>query len=82
MFLADVLPKSVRWFADKDLLLWGIILKQINFKFSSVMINDCINENKDYLSLIDYSELVLLAEEVGMMDVSVGLASFQNEGLL
>lgn len=81
-FLAQILPKPVRWFADRDLALWLSLLEQINFPHAKEIIADCQSINDRCLELIDYQDLLNLSNEIGLMDVAVGREAFYEEGLL
>jgi len=83
LFFAEALPKQVRWFEDRELDVWSDVLRQIGARESNIMINDCYkNIEKDSLANVDYSELVELAKEIGIMDKSICLDSFRMTGLL
>lgn len=81
-FFAEILAKPVRWFADCELDVWQTVFDQIGFKNASKMIRDCKHVDLKCLNNIDYSGLISLAEEIGIIDISVGLDSFHREGLL
>lgn len=81
-FFIDVLPKPVRWFANTELNVWKSMLQQIGFSHAESVINDCIASNKVNLMSMDYTELISLAEEVGILDSALGIDSFSREGIL
>lgn len=81
-FFAEILPKPVRWFADKDLDVWESALEQIGFNQAKNMINDCRKREYDYLESIDYSGIVDLASHIGITSTKKGVSSFQEEGLI
>ena len=81
-FFAEILPKPVRWFADKEMAIWKSVLDQIGIKNTRELVNDCRSVNNRCLEDIDYSELVSLAEEIGLTNIPVGAESFHNEGLI
>lgn len=81
-FLAEIIAKPVKWFADRELDAWRSVLEQIKFDGASQMIADCKHINSQCLNFIDYSELISLADEIGLTDIPVGLDSFYKEGLI
>ena len=81
-FFINVLPKPVRWFANTELNVWKSMLQQIGFDHAESMINDCVAFNEVNLMTMDYTELISLAEEVGMLDSALGIDSFSREGIL
>ena len=81
-FFVRVLPKPVRWFANTELNVWKSMLQQIGFSHTESVINDCATSNEVNLKRIDYSDLISLAKEVGILDSSVGIDSFSREGII
>lgn len=81
-FFAEILAKPITWFADRELDVWQNVLEQIEFKDASQLIRDCKNVNSHCLTHVDYSELTLLAKEIGITDITIGLDSFYREGLI
>ena len=81
-FFIDVLPKPVRWFANTELNVWQSMLQQIGFSHTESVINDCGAINEVNLKSIDYSDLISLAEEIGILDSTLGIDSFSREGIL
>ncbi len=81
-FFIDVLPKPVRWFANTELNVWRSMLQQIGFDHAESMINDCAASNEVNLLTMDYTELISLADEVGILDSAPGIDSFSREGIL
>ena len=81
-FFVRMLPKPVRWFANTELNVWSSMLQQIGFSNADEMINDCVASNEVNLQAMDYSELISLAEEVGILDSALGIESFSKEGIL
>ena len=81
-FFAEVLPKPVRWFANVELEVWEMMLKQINFPHTERMIQDCAAIADVNLMRIDYSGITSLAEELGILDSETGAQSFAKAGLL
>lgn len=81
-FFIEVLPKPVRWFANTELNVWKSILQQIGFDHAEPMINDCAACNQVNLMSMDYTDLISLAEEVGILDSALGIDSFSREGIL
>jgi hypothetical protein len=57
------------------------MLRQIGFRAADTVIRDCRSANEENLARIDYSDLIALAEELGLLDVQRGLDSFAREGL-
>lgn len=81
-FFSEILPKPVKWFLDQELDVWQSVLKQIDFKDAGKMIRDCKRDYQKLPDYINYSNLVLLADELGITQNPAGLASFYQEGLL
>ena len=81
-FFINVLPKPVRWFANTELNVWKSMLQQIGFDHAESMVNDCALFNEVNLMTMDYTELISLAEEVGILDSALGIDSFSREGIL
>lgn len=66
IFFAEILPKPIYWFADKELDTWDRILQEISFPGAEEMISDCREEQNYHLEYIDYTGLEALAEELGI----------------
>jgi alpha-N-dichloroacetyl-p-aminophenylserinol N-oxygenase len=81
-FFAEVLPKPVHWFANSELDVWQAMLRQIGFRAADTVIRDCRSANEENLARIDYSDLIALAAELGLLDVQRGVDSFAREGLV
>lgn len=81
-FFAANLAKPVRWFASKELDVWGQILEGLAFPHAEEIIEDCRLEVESDLSKIDFSELILLSEDVGILDSEVGQDAFRQEGII
>lgn len=81
-FFIKVLPKPVRWFANTELSVWKSMLQQIGFAHTESMIEDCAVSNEVNLERIDYTDLISLAEEVGILDSALGIDSFNRAGIL
>lgn len=81
-FFAEVLPKPVRWFANVELEVWEVMLRQINFPHTERMIRDCTAAADVNLLRIDYSGITSLAEELGILNSVQGTESFAKAGLL
>lgn len=81
-FFVNVLPKPVRWFANTELVVWKSMLQQIDFPHVESVIADCAASNEVNLMSMDYTELISLAEEVGILDSALGIDSFSREGIL
>jgi hypothetical protein len=81
-FFAETLPKSIFWFADKELALWGDVLRQLGVQGASDMVKDCEHLNRIALERLDYSGVVKLAEDVGILSTREGRAAFANAGLI
>lgn len=79
---ADVLPRPVVWFADRELDVWLSMLKQIDFPGADAMIQRCRAEHEVDLPSLDYSGIVSLAEEIGILGTKAGRESFARQGLL
>jgi alpha-N-dichloroacetyl-p-aminophenylserinol N-oxygenase len=58
------------------------MLRQIGFRAADPVIRDCRRANEENLARIDYSEVIALAQELGLLDVQRGLDSFAREGLV
>jgi len=81
-FFAETLPKSVHWFADKELDLWLDVLKQLGVKEASTIIEDSRLINTVALDRVDYSGIVRLAEDIGILDTREGRSAFSHAGLV
>ncbi|MFC5473622.1 diiron oxygenase [Paraherbaspirillum soli] len=81
-FCADILPRPVVWFADRELDVWLSLLQQINFPDAEAMIQECRDQHEVDLAALDYAGIVSLASEIGMLDTKVGRDSFAKQGLL
>ena len=79
---ADLLAEPVVWFADRELDVWLAMLQQIGFPHADRMIAECTSLGQVDLHKLDYSGVVSLAEEIGLMDVAVGRESFVRQGLV
>lgn len=82
IYLATNLAKPIRWFASKELAVWQGMLEYIGFPNAREIVNDCATEGMSDLSRIDYSELIQLAEEVGILDSTAGREAFVAEGVI
>lgn len=78
---ADILPEPVVWFADRELDTWQAVLSQIDFPHADEMIRECKSFGTADLKTLDYSGIVSLAEEIGIMDTAVRRDSFVRQGL-
>jgi hypothetical protein len=78
---ADLLAEPVLWFADRELDVWLTLLRQIDFPGAEGMIKECESLGTVDLKKLDYSGVVSLAEEIGVMEVAVGRDSFLRQGL-
>jgi alpha-N-dichloroacetyl-p-aminophenylserinol N-oxygenase len=78
---ADLLAEPVVWFADRELDVWLALLRQIDFPEAGGMIKECKSLGLVDLKKLDYSGVVSLAEEIGVMEVAVGRDSFSRQGL-
>jgi hypothetical protein len=81
-FFMDVLPKPVRWFANVELDMWHAMLQQIGFLKADAVINACKSMNEENLARIDFSDLIALAAELGILETQRGVESFHREGLM
>jgi hypothetical protein len=81
-FFVETLPRPVHWFANIELDVWEAMLRQIGFRATERVIRDCRNVNEENLARIDYSDLIALAEELGMLEGQRGLDSFARAGLV
>jgi hypothetical protein len=81
-FFVEVLPQPVRWFANIELDVWQAMLQQIGFPATDAVIRDCRSANEVNLARIDYSELIALAEELGLLHGQRGVDSFARAGLV
>src|SRR5262249_54015114 len=81
-FFLEVLPQPVHWFANMELDVWQAMLQQIGFRATDTMIRDCRSANEENLARIDYTDLLTLAEELGLLEGQRGLDSFARAGLV
>jgi hypothetical protein len=79
---ADLLPESVRWFADRELDTWLVVLRQIGFPQPDRMLRECRSTGPADLKKLDYSGVVSLATEIGVMDAAADRESFSRHGLV
>ncbi|GAB1542983.1 hypothetical protein NUACC21_56570 [Scytonema sp. NUACC21] len=80
-FFIEVLPKPVLWFANVELNVWKAMLEQIGFAKAESVIADCASANDVNLMRIDYTELITLAQEMGIFNSQLGIDSFARAGL-
>ena len=80
-FFIKILPKPVRWFANIELTVWKAMLKQIGFANADKVITDCAAANEVNLLRIDYTGIMSLAKELGILNSSRGIDSFGEAGL-
>lgn len=81
-FFSQVLPLPVRWFANLELDVWHTMLEHIRFPGTAQLIRECREVSEDNLATLDYSDLVSLADELGMLQSQQAVDSFGKEGLL
>ncbi|RRS05214.1 diiron oxygenase [Aquabacterium soli] len=81
-FFASMLPKSIHWFADQELDLWLDVLQQLGVPGAQAMVEECRELNRVALDRLDYSGVVKLASEVGILDSAEGHAAFRNARLI
>ncbi len=67
-FFAQILPKPVLWFADLELDLWHDLLSQLKIKDATTIIEDSRELNRAAHKRVNYTEVVALAEEIGMCE--------------
>jgi hypothetical protein len=79
---AEVLPEPVVWFADRELDTWLAVLHQIQFPRADEMIWECRSAGAADLTKLDYSGVLSLAEEIGVMDTAIDRDSFARHGLV
>lgn len=80
-FFASVLPKPVRWFAAQDFDCWDSIFSELGIHDVTEMLHDCRAYHQTRID-IDYSGIIDLAMELGIIATDFGLEAFGNEGLL
>ncbi|MFI0980983.1 diiron oxygenase [Streptomyces sp. NPDC021093] len=81
-YFADVLSEPVVWFADRELDVWLSMLRQIGFPQADEMIRECKGSGAADLTSLNYSEIVSLAEEIGLLDSAAARDSFSRQGLI
>jgi hypothetical protein len=81
-FFIEVLPKPVHWFANSELEVWQAMLQHIGFRATDTVIRDCRRANEANLARIDYSDLIALAKELGLLEGQQGIDSFARAGLV
>jgi len=81
-FFAQMLPRPMRWFASQELNVWETILQQLNYPHTKEVIGDTRAQAEVALFRVDFSELIELAQETGLLDTPEGRESFEAEGLL
>ncbi len=80
-FFIEILPKPVRWFANIELTVWKAMLEQIGFAHTERVIADCAAVNEVNLLRIDYTGVMSLAEELGILNSSRGIDCFGKADL-
>lgn len=80
-FFVSVLPKPILWFADMELDIWASIFAQLGIPEGSRIIADCRPLNADAARRVDYSGVVSLARDLGMLESADGQDSFQSMGI-
>ncbi|MBG0568053.1 diiron oxygenase [Actinoplanes aureus] len=78
---AEVLPEPVIWFADRELDTWLAVLQQIEFPQAEEMIRECRAAGTADLTKLDYSGVLTLAEEIGVLDDATDRDLFARHGL-
>ncbi|MFG2647823.1 diiron oxygenase [Streptomyces sp. NPDC048436] len=81
-YFADVLSEPVVWFADRELDIWLSLLRQIGFPQANEMIRECRSSGSVDLTSLNYSEIVSMAEEIGLLDSAAARDSFSRQGLI
>ncbi|MFJ2742925.1 diiron oxygenase [Streptomyces sp. NPDC087440] len=79
---ADVLAEPVVWFADRELDVWLSLLRQLGFPRADEMIGECRNSGAADLTALDYSAIVSMAQEIGLLDSAAARDSFARQGLI
>jgi hypothetical protein len=69
VFFAEALLKPVFWFADLELDLWRDILTQLDIIEADEIIEDSRELNKQAHERVNYTEIVTLAEEIGIQNM-------------
>ncbi|WP_157966593.1 diiron oxygenase [Fastidiosibacter lacustris] len=64
-YYLSMLPCAIRWFASKELRLWGFVLNEINFPNHREMLSEISELETKQIDTIDYSGPVKLAEGLG-----------------
>ncbi len=82
VFFAQMLPRPMRWFASQELNVWETILHELGYEHAKEVIGDIRAEAEVALFRVDFSELIDLAQETGLLDTPEGRDSFQAEGLI
>lgn len=78
-FFAAVLPKPIKWFADRELPVWKNMLEQIGFEGAEDMLLECSKQNDNPLKSIDYSKIIRLADEIGITRTQFGVTALSQE---
>ena len=81
-FLAEMLPKPVRWFADAELDVWEHMLSQIGFQKTRTLIQDSRPLNEKRINKVDFSGIISLASDLGILDDKYGKEAFIQAGLI
>ena len=81
-YFSETIAKHIKWFASKELDIWSEILTFIDFPNAEEIINDCRSTGESDLSRVDYSELIELSEEVGILDSTEGREAFERENII
>ncbi|MEN2991202.1 diiron oxygenase [Tistrella sp. BH-R2-4] len=80
-FFADMLPKPIGWFADLELDIWASVLDQLGVPGAAGIIADCRPLNLAARSRLDYSGILGLSRDVGILDTAAGRDSFAAHGI-
>ncbi|WP_372005218.1 diiron oxygenase [Tistrella mobilis] len=80
-FFASVLPKPIEWFADLELDIWSSVLEQLRVPGAATIVADCRPLNAAARERLDYTGIVGLSHEVGILSTDAGRNSFTAMGI-
>ena len=80
-FFAGMLPKPITWFADMELDIWQSVLDQLRIPNARTIIEDCRPLNQRAHERVDYSGVVELSRDVGILATETGRRSFARQGI-
>ena len=81
-FFIETIPKPVLWFSDGELDIWHSMLDQIGFANTRTVIEDTRPLNTERVKKADFSGIISLAGEIGILEDKAARDTFIRYGLL